>query len=258
MLLKQTSHGIPIRKHYFSTPARYGWRDVVLPTAYFDCLNFPPEKAPKWFSAERRHTLLTDLRADEAAIFQNFSKDTRNQIRRSEKTGILNLNVHGDATQFVTLFQQFARMRQLSAFSVEEIQAFGKDNHCLLSMDKAGQAVISHLYLLSPETGIASILASVSDQQYNTDPEMRRLIGHANRSLHWQGMRHLKAMGYHTYDWCGYALDTNDPVLQGINRFKRTFNGTLTPVYNFYSPTYAFIETLRKKLRELRSNRKFS
>lgn len=257
MLLKQTSHGIPIRKHYFATPEHYGWRDVVLPTAYFDCLDFPPEKAPKWFSAELRHTLLTDLGTDEAAIFQNFPKDTRSQIRRSEESGMFTFNVHGDRAQFVALFRQFAGMRQLSAFSVEEIQAFGKDNSCLLSMDKEGQAVISHLYLLSPETGVASVLASVSDQQYNTDPEMRRLIGHANRWLHWQGMRHLKAIGYQTYDWCGYALDTNDPVLQGINRFKRTFNGTLTPICNFYSPTYAFIETLRRKLRELRSNREF-
>ncbi len=247
MLIALKSHGIPIRKHYFTNPPQPGWVDAVLPTAYMDCLS---SHKPALFVTENRHTLLTDLRPDEDSIFQNFPKDTRSQIRRSETSGQFTLNLQAEPEQFLHLFNRFAGMRQLSAFSREELQALDAGQSCLLSMDKDGQAVICHFYLLSRETGIASILVSVSDQQYNGDADMRKAIGHANRALHWQGMRYLKSQGFHTYDWCGYVPDTSDPVLQGINRFKRTFNGTLTPIYNYYSPAYGFIEFLRKQRRK--------
>lgn len=247
MLIALKSHGIPIRKHYFANPPQPGWRDLVLPTAYMDCLS---TDKPPLFVAENRHTLLTDLRPDEEVIFQNFPKDTRSQIRRSEAAGQFTLNRNPDPEQFLRLFNPFAGMRQLSAFSMAELEMLEAGQSCLLSMDKDGQPVICHFYLLSPETGIASILISVSDQQYNGDADMRKAIGHANRALHWQGMRHLKAQGFHTYDWCGYVPDTDDPVMQGINRFKRTFNGSLTPIYNYYSPAYGFIEYLRKQRRK--------
>lgn len=45
-------------------------------------------------------------------------------------------------------------------------------------------------------------------------------MAHANRCLHWQGIRYFKQQGFHNYDWGGYALNTTDPTLQGINRFK--------------------------------------
>lgn len=247
MLIALKSHGIPIRKYYFTDPPHPGWADMLLPTAYMDCR--APSK-PKLFVVENRHTLLTDLRPDEESIYQNFPKDTRSQIRRSEASGQFTLNLSSNPQQFLDLFNQFADMRQLSTLSMAELKYLNAEESCLLSMDKDDKTVICHLYLLSRTTGIASILISVSDQRYNGDTAMRKAIGHANRALHWQGMRYLKAQGFHTYDWCGYVPDTPDPVMQGINRFKRTFNGTLTPIYNYYSLSYGIIEYLRKQLKK--------
>ncbi|MDD5392556.1 MAG: GNAT family N-acetyltransferase [Thiothrix sp.] len=248
MLVAQRNYGIPIRKHYFASPEQSGWYDLLLPTAYLDCQS---AQKPRFFSVEQRHTLLTDLTASEEAIFQNFPKDTRSQIRRSEQSGAFALNLAGDMRQFLTIFNRFATLRKLSLFTDKDLHYIGEGNYCLLTMDREGEPVIAHFYLLSHQTKTASILISVSDPQYNGNPEMRQAIGHANRSLHWQGMRHLKGLGFHTYDWCGYVLETDDPVMQGINRFKRTFNGTLAQTYNYYSPGYALIEKLRNKLRQL-------
>lgn len=241
-------YGIPFQKHYFATPTPHvSWREILLPTAYMDCYS---DQKPWLFSVENRYTLLTDLTMDEEAIFQNFPKDTRNQIRRCERERHFTLNLHTRLEQFIPLYNDFAKERGLSLFSRQDAECIGRENYCIFSIDDAGTPLICHLYLLSPTTGTINLLISASSTAYCHDQEMRRIMGHANRCLHWQGIRHFKAAGFHTYDWGGYAVDTVNPTLQGINRFKRTFNGKLTPIYNYYSPVYGFIERLRKKLRE--------
>lgn len=246
MHIIQKKFGIPISKHYFSSATQAGKLAHLLPTAYMDC--YSADK-PRLFITEYRHTLLTDLRPDEATIFQHFPKDTRSQIRRCEQEQRFTLNLHTRLEAFIPLYNAFARLRGLSLFSAADAQAIGQDNYCIFSVDYQGQAVICHLYLLSAASGVANLLISASSQQYLDDVDMRRALGFANRCLHWQGMRQLKAAGFHTYDWGGYVVDAEDPAMQGINRFKRTFNGKLTPIYNHYSPLYAFIEKLRHKLR---------
>lgn len=246
MRIQHHHYGIPIRKYYFAHTIKPTWRDTLLPTAYMDC--FTSEK-PRLFQTEYRHTLLTDLKPDEVTIFQNFPKDTRNQIRRCEQEKCFDLNLNTPLEQFIPLYNAFAQARGLSLFTPEDATAIGSENYRIFSVEHEGKAIICHFYLLSTTMGVTNLLISASTQQHNDDADMRRSMGFANRCLHWQGMRYFKAMGFHTYDWGGYALDATDPTMQGINRFKRTFNGTLTPIYNYYSLSYAFIEKLRHKLR---------
>ena len=246
MHVQHYRYGIPFQKYYFDHTTHPRWWDTLLPTAYMDC--YSAEK-PRWFCTEYRHTLLTDLNPDEAAIFQNFPKDTRNQIRRCEQEQHFNLNLATPLAQFIPLYNAFAQARGLSLFSEQDASNSGRDNYRILSVDHAGKAIICHFYLISAATGVTNLLISCSAQDYNQDADMRRAMGFANRCLHWQGMRYFKTAGFHTYDWGGYVEHTADPSMQGINRFKRTFNGTLTPIYNYYSLSYAFIEKLRHKLR---------
>lgn len=251
MRVQRYHYGVPIQKYYFEHTTKPRWRDVLMPTAYMDC--YAPDK-PAGFFTEYRHTLLTDLREDEAAIFQNFPKDTRNQIRRCEQAQRFKFNFNTALTEFVTLYNAFAVARGLSLFDDQDARAIGKENYRIFSVEHADRPVICHFYLLSPlQQGVTNLMISASSQAYNHDPDMRRAMGFANRYLHWQGMRYFKSAGFHTYDWGGYALHTSDPVMQGINRFKRTFNGQLTPIYNYYSPFYAFIEKLRHSLRKSRT-----
>ncbi|UOG90574.1 MAG: GNAT family N-acetyltransferase [Candidatus Thiothrix sulfatifontis] len=251
MRVQHYRYGIPIQKYYFAHTTRPTWRDVLLPTAYMDCY---AATKPALFYTEYRHTLLTDLNADEAAIFQNFSKDARNQIRRCEQGRYFSLNLNAALEDFMPLYNAFAEKRGLSPFTDHDARAIGSENYHIFSVEHAGHPIICHFYLQCPQQGVTNLLISASSQAYNHDPDMRRSMGFANRCLHWQGMRHFKAAGFHTYDWGGYAVDATDPVMQGINRFKRTFNGKLTPIYNYYSPFYAFIEKLRHTLRQSQSH----
>jgi len=247
MRITQNKFGIPLRKYYFTEPDHPTWWDILSPTAYMDCYS---NQKPRFFRVENRHTLLTDLTRTPDAIFQSFPKDTRSQIRRCGQEQHFQLNLAGNLAQCRDIYNRFADQRGLSHFTPEDTARIGAGNFCLLTMDKGTQAVICHFYLLSPPTGVANLLISASDPQYAGDAEMRKLIGHANRYLHWQGMNYLKMQGFHTYDWGGYVPDTADPVMQGINRFKRTFNGAQVPIYNYYSPAYAAIEQLRQRLKK--------
>lgn len=250
MRLQHRRYGIPIRKYYFEHATKPTWRDTLLPTAYMDC--YATEK-PRLFQTECRHTLLTDLTPDETAIFQKFSKDARNQIRRCEQEQCFTLNLNTPLKQFIPLYNAFAQRRGLSLFSEQDALSIGRENYRIFSINHADKAIICHFYLLSASAGVTNLLISCSTQDYNHDADMRRAIGFANRCLHWQGMRYFKNAGFHTYDWGGYVDNATDTTMQGINRFKRTFNGQLTPIYNYYSPFYAFIEKLRNTLRKLRS-----
>ncbi|QLQ31264.1 MAG: hypothetical protein HZT40_06200 [Candidatus Thiothrix singaporensis] len=247
MLVEQTKFGVPIRKHYFASASHSNWAEHLLPTAYMDCYS---ETKPRCFRTEHRHTLLTDLTPSEEAIFQNFPKDTRSQIRRCEQEQLFTLNLATQLELFMPLYNAFAQRRGLSGFAEEDASAIGRENYCIFSVDHQGQPAICHFYLLSPSSGVVNLLISAGHQNYSDNADLRRALGFANRCLHWQGMRHFKAAGFHTYDWGGYVVDASDPVMQGINRFKRTFNGKLTPIYNHYSPAYAFIEQMRQKLRK--------
>ena len=250
MKVQNHHYGIPFHKYYFSNPRHFRWLDLLLPTAYMDC--YTSEK-PRMFNTEYRHTLLTDLTPDEASIFQNFPKDTRNQIRRCEQEQRFTLNLNSPLEQFIPLYNAFAQARGLSLFTETDALSMGHENYRIFSIDHEGSPVICHFYLISAATGCTNLLISASSQAYQHDSDMRRAMGFANRCLHWQGMRHFKKAGFHTYDWGGYVEQTDDPIMRGINRFKRTFNGKQIPIYNYYSPAYAFIEMLRQKLRELRS-----
>lgn len=243
MYIKQLKFGLPIQKYYFTEPSSTtSWLNYLLPTAYLDCYS---AAKPLGFITTYRHTLLTDLRPSSNEIFQQFTKDTRSQIQRYQTHPYFSFNSNTELTAFMQVFNEFAQARGLSLFNLADSQLIQPQNYRIFSMDLASQPIICHLYLVCAAKGIVNILISASSQAYADDQEMRKRIGQANRYLHWQAMLHFKAAGFHTYDWGGYVSHTHDPIMQGINRFKRTFNGSLIPIYNHYSPAYAMIEKVR-------------
>lgn len=249
MRIAHNKLGIPIRKYYFEQKQALDWADFLLPTAYMDCYS---GNKPPFFNTEYRHTLLTDLTRPEETIFAEFSKDNRNQIRRCEREKRFTLQRDTPLEQFIPLYNAFASQKGLSLFIPGEAERIGSHNYRIFSVQHGDEVLICHFYLLSPAAGVSNLLISASSLEYRHDPDLNRAMGHANRCLHWQGIKYFKAAGFHTYDWGGYAPDTDNPALRGINRFKRSFNGRQAPIYNHYSPAYAVIEHARQKLREWR------
>ena len=242
MLLQQKRHGIRLRKYYFQDTLASNITHYLTATAYMDCYQ---ATKPRGFTTEYRHTLITDLTPSESEIFQNFPKDTRNQIRRCERDHLFELNTKTNLQAFMQLYQRFAQARGLAMLKLADIQSLDPQHYQIFSADYQGTPFIAHFYLVSPATHTVSLLLSASSPVKYTDNNLKQAMAHANRCLHWQGIRHFKKQGFTHYDWGGYALNTTDPTLQGINRFKKTFNGNLTPLYNHYSPLYVLIDKIR-------------
>jgi hypothetical protein len=59
---------------------------------------------------------------------------------------------------------------------------------------------------------------------------------------------HFKNLGFKTFDFGGYAKDTVDEGLKGINNYKLMFGGKPVPCINYYSYNYWFLRKLSKLL----------
>lgn len=247
MLVRQRKLGIPIHKYYFEAPQQLHWSDYLLPTAYFDSNS---ASHPYSFATEARHSLVTDLRPAETLIFQQFSKTNRNQLRRCEQQQPFNVQMDVPLAAFSLLYNRFAQHKELSLFTQSDADEIGRQHFHITGVLYQHKLLVTHLYLLNGET--VSLLISASEPDYVADPAMRKLIGQANRCLHWQSMCYFKQQGFTRYDWGGYALHTQDSRLQGINRFKQSFNGELVTRYNHYSVAYALLEKLRQRLKTCR------
>jgi hypothetical protein len=239
-----TKYLIPIRKYYFECRKTPPLSDFFLPTAYMHCY----EKAHPWFfSAKEGHTLTNDLTISEEDLFATFQKKTRSYIRKADKEACFTLDDGPDLGEFREFVHEFANKRELSYYELDALKELGHEYYDILALrGDNGKIALAHMYLCSPKKRICSLLISAADDSGREDAEKRQQMGRANRLLHWQAMRRLKAAGYATYDWGGYALNTEDPVLQGINSFKQRFNGTLRTVYHYYSPAYALIKWLKR------------
>ena len=113
--------------------------------------------------------------------------------------------------------------------------------HTVITKASKGEEVlVMHSYILDPEAKIVRLDTSASHFRNAEDKEHRALVGRANKFLHYYTMLHFKEQGINTYDFGGYALDTKDPGLKSINRFKDAFKGQLVEEYT-YTPLPLFL-----------------
>ena len=72
----------------------------------------------------------------------------------------------------------------------------------------------------------------------------KNLIGRANKYLTVKNILYFKEQGYATFDFGGYAKDTTNESLKGINNYKLLFGGTVVECVNYFSYTYWFFKKL--------------
>ena len=102
-------------------------------------------------------------------------------------------------------------------------------NIILTCVLKAGNPLVWHSYFVYGNR--CRPIYSASHYRYTNDTQMRSLIGRANRWLHWQDMLKFKEIELCNYDWGGWHTG-NDSVLLKINKFKESFGGVQTTVYD--------------------------
>ncbi len=201
---------------------------------------------PLFYKREVKYTLIHDLSVSEDALFQSFSRDTRNQIIRAKNTNV-NWKINQvDLDEFVSFYNMMAEKKQIQKMTKKRILKYNLDNLTIISAYIGDELIIIHVYIHDED--IARALYSVSKIYQTGDKEKRKLIGFINKLLHWESMKYFKSLNYKIYDFGGYGNDKSNKSLAGVDRFKKSFNGKIVEVYNYYSLAFRFLLYLKSLL----------
>lgn len=184
-------------------------------------------------------TLVVDMLQPHESILAACTPNCRNEIRKGLKIGMdfcVSPTEKADA-DFVDCFLRGKHLGGINRAYVGD----PKSVVCTASLD--GRRMATHLYFVeSAVDRVRLVYSAVADPAVITsqvEVRPRRLIGIANRFLHYSAMLHFKKHGFKIYDFGGIDPVESDPKIQGINEFKRSFGGAMVLEYN-YSPTWIF------------------
>jgi hypothetical protein len=179
------------------------------------------------------YTKIIDLKSD---YYSNFHKSVKYSDRRAKKEGIL-WSVTDEIDLFVDSYNEFLNDKNLSGhLSVKKLKFFGDSFILIKSYLPDGEILVFHSYLYDHNIKRARGLQSVSNiHNLNITPEKKALVGRANTFHEIQDISYLKEFGCEIYDLGGYAFETEDKSLQGINKYKDSFGGVLVQESNYES-----------------------
>jgi hypothetical protein len=184
-------------------------------------------------------TLLLDLSRPEDELFQAIEKSARYEIRRSEtKDGtrcrLLQARDLTDAylVNLAERYREFAQTKGIVPMNLQRLRQLRAAGMLLIGQADAegGETLAWHVYLVAHRR--ARLLYSLSRFRDSEDPQFKGMVGRANRHLHWEDVRALKALGVATYDFGGFYLGRTDEAKLRINHFKLEFRGVQATEYN--------------------------
>ena len=210
------------------------------------------DRAFKWSDAtNKQKSLITHLDDSEEGIFANFANNTRNEIRRATRDGVITrmycskelATSQGVLDDFACMYNEMYREKNMpTRIAVTELLPIIRCGGLIItSAEYEGSVLVYHVYI--SEKGNARLLYSCSNFRVS-DESIKKLIGRANRLLHWDDMRFLKKRGVSVYDWGGVA-SFEEP--NGIDKFKFSFNGDRVEYYNLAE----YVSIKAKLLRQL-------
>ena len=187
------------------------------------------------------YTKLIDLTKSPEELLGLFSNTTRYEIKRSFKDGT-KYSIEENFDSFIDFYNKFARSNNLELIESSYLVSFG--NNLFISKGvHDDECLVMHANIMDHDFKRVRILLSASHFRKVSDRQKRALIGRVNRFLHFKDMIFAKNMNIERYDLGGYALNSEDKILQGINKFKNGFGGELKRESN-YTPYLIWI--LRK------------
>jgi len=207
-------------------------------------LQFHGEEWKTYFMKKYNYfTKIIDLKRDCKNIKKSFGKSAKNQINRAKKLpikcGIYDLEQNFKFYKY--FIDRFAKNKNRNFLSYDE--NLNNDLKKVITFAKyENQTIVFHTYTVDYESKTAILLHSASkirEKNIQNDKKLKRVIGYANRYLHYWDMCYFKKMGFKKYDIGGYAVDTEDEELKKINIFKNDFRGIMIDKSHYESyPLY--------------------
>lgn len=166
-------------------------------------------------------TYQVDLTQNEETLWQRVHGKHRNGIRRARDLGVT-IQWELDRERFLEVMEMtYQRGNRSNPFRRDYFQAlFGKLAHRMLTV----QALWNGAF----QAG-AVIPFDRRQGYYLHGATIDAPVTGAANLLQWEVMRELQRRGVTAYDLGGARLQTDDPRLQGIFRFKERFGGAFVP-----------------------------
>ncbi len=189
-----------------------------------------------------KYTKIIDISNDQ--FVQGFCKQTLKKIRKAEEMGIV-CNTLSDTRGFIDMYNEFSTNKHFNKrMKEQDLRIFGDCHVTRGACTSDGRYLVYHTYLLDESLKRVRLFYSVSIIHGQVTQEEKNLAGFANRYLHYQDMIYFKELQYTTYDFGGYAYETTDKSLMGINEFKDSFGGELIAESNYESLIIYLFKTI--------------
>lgn len=199
---------------------------------------------PYGFKKIKGTTATIDLTKCIDDILANMNSTTRNEVRRAPKEGIVTEQFHNNMS-FVTYYNAFAKEKGLPTINESHLTKYGKN--LMLAQARYNDHVLSmHATMIDNEEKIAGLLYSCSTRL--DESVDKKMVGWANRYLHYKEFEMLKGIGMTQYEWCGVCMDPNKPERYSIGQFKLKIGGELREDLSIHSPLFSLLLRLKGKL----------
>ena len=183
------------------------------------------------------YTVLVDLRKDAQSLLACCRNNTRYEIVRAAERDNLDCcwwrTVDSTTLKmFCDFFDRSAVIKGQPRVSRARLRTLARSDVLDLSVARSGgHDLVWHAHLVVKER--VRLLESASLFRASDDPEYKKLVGRANRYLHWLDMLHFQAEGVLVYDFGGWTPAATHAENIGINRFKEGFGGHIVQNYTF-------------------------
>jgi hypothetical protein len=212
--------------------------------SYF-CVQNPPSKIPKGLVINFSSTLSIDLNQDIEQIKSKFKSNLKNEINQAEKLPF-EIIYNNDISTFIDFYNKFAGQKNIYQIN-EQLKNTIPKNRFLVGFSRLNEEILSaNLYIYDIDLGIVRwFLGSSSRLNENVD---KKTIGISNKFLLFQSLIHFKKLNLQKFDFGGFAENTTNKSLKGINDFKAAFGGELEKCISYHSLLYCILLKLSRKL----------
>ena len=210
--------------------------NLVFPVVYRQYLG---TEDPKFFFKEKFCTLILNLGSDLESIKNNFSKETKYEIRRAEKENIT-FQIEKNKEKFIENYNRTADILDIEKLTIERLNSF-KENLVITKSLYKDKEIIYHGYLKNNDR--VRLLYSIRILDKNIE---NKIYGFANRYLHFKDIEFFKNQNIKYYDFGGIAKEKLDVKLENINKFKMSFGGYEEYQNNYFNLTMKILYLVRK------------
>lgn len=198
---------------------------------------------PFWYKVSHGHTATSDLTLPWDEIYSRMKSNTRNEVKRAEKEGVV-MECNYDYEAFVPFYNDFCDSKGIPfKINVDTLRKYDK---MLITVAKKDSLVLCmHATVVNSKDGEAMLFYSCS--QRLSDGVDRKLIGWANRFLHFKELQMFKNQGLKKYEWHSLVVDPED-IRYSIGQFKLSFGGELHETTNVQTPLFVFMKWIQKLL----------